>query len=148
MNAADISTLNNLTTLTGNDFFHVLKDGSYGFLFSNKSKLNTILNLYNTSATTTKINNLLTRISSIETKVNLLVNRFETKETLDSTYISKESVSSAIESFLTKDTMDSLISNLVKRNDTREKEELAKKEARKMADEMTDFIGAAMVGIN
>ena len=114
-------------------------------LLSNKGKASMLCAFYEDATILPK---LKTKIDQIKLSVDTLFEKFATKQLVDTLYTSKETLENTIPVFLTHDNMDDMIAKYATEDMLGEKGAEARKEANRLADEMTDFAGAAMVGIN
>ena len=140
-----IENIETATNLLSSDFMHVLcTDGADSMLLSYKSK---IANLDSFLVKKEEIVKLQTLLNELKTRLKTFVKNFSTKAQIDSTYVSKEQKENAVPSFLTVQNFNQILEKYVTDLDLRDKENLDRKESTKMYDEMTDFAGAAMIGI-
>ena len=143
----DIQSLTELTgTVLGTDLLHILREDD-GLLMSNKEKASLFASsLFEAPA---KLSAIKERLESLKASAEVLFNHtFDTKSHVDSTYVSKTTLENTTPSLLAYSEMDNLISKYVDEDNLTEKGASVRQEAIRLADEMTDFAGAAVVGIN
>ena len=145
MNETDLSNIDETNSIAMSDSIHSLRKNDYSVLLSSKSVANALVSVFSSAE---QGKELQRRIASIKDKYDKLASSFITKKEVDSTYVSKETLEAVLPSLLTRKQMESLLKKYVSQNDLDKCKGDAEKLAQKLADEMTDFVGAAMVGIN
>lgn len=142
-----ITDIQNLQTVNveGNDFSQIFRKNEFDLTLSYKYGVNALKKLFVNADT---VNDLKQKIENLSANFQILVEKFATKEEVDKSYIKKETLEARKPSFLTNSGMENLLSKYTTEDKMTEKEKNVRKEANRLADEMTDFIGAAMVGIN
>lgn len=131
--------------ILSSDFLHLLRKTDGSIVLSEKAQTISFSSFFETSD---KLKAIEEKLKAIEIASNQLSAKFVTKSFVDSTYVSKEMLENTTPAFLTYETMESLLNKYVTENNLKEKGASARQDALRMADEMTDFVGAAMVGIN
>lgn len=145
MNIDNINIINELNSnLTNSDNLHILRDYKE-ILLSYKGKSILLTDIFESLS---NIKNIQSKLSSIEISANAFFDKFITKSEVDEMFTSKTVMNNITPSLLTYAEMDNLLSKYVNENNLIEKGADAAQEAIRLADEMTDFAGAAVVGIN
>lgn len=145
MNVLDVAKLTNLINIEESDFIHVVRKNEFGSILSYKSET---ISLSSTFSTASEIQELRKKIEEIKSNFEALSASFITKAETDKKYVSKETMDNTTPSLLTYSNMESLTANYATTDKANAKAADARKEANRLADEMTDFTAAAMVGIN
>ena len=141
-----LERLEMVANLLSNDFVHIAREDEVNpVLLSYKSK---IVSLDSLIVKNEEFNALRNSLNSLKARLETFVENFAKKQQVDAAYTSKEQKENVTPSFLTVQNFEQILEKYVTDLDLRDKENLDRKEATKMYDEMTDFAGAAMVGIN
>ena len=127
------------------DYTHVLRLDTNKIFLSNKSIANSLTTVF---SSTEEANSILARISAIKTKYDSLSAIFIDKKETEKSYVSKDTLESTLPSILNSTELDSDIEQHANQDNLNAKNSLATKETNALAIEMTDYVGAAMVGIN
>lgn len=146
MTISDVEKLTDISNIENSDFLHIFrKDEWQKNLLSYKNKSISLSTVFSSAA---ELNALKQKILSISSDFMALSAKFITKNEVNSTYVSKETLENTTPSLLKYDYMESLTANYVTGEKAIRNAAECRKEANKLADEMTDYVGAAMVGIN
>lgn len=145
MKVFDINALNTTDSVLSSDFIHIFRLNDYSMLLSYKEKINNITNKYQDISI---IKSLQNELSTLMTQLNSLSNTLLTQSFATLNYSSLESLDAQKNQLLSKNLMDELMSKYINETDMENKAYQIKTEAQKLADEITDYVGAAMVGIN
>ena len=127
------------------DFWHILRESSEGISLSYKNKLNSLLNHDYVQAS--KIDDVKSEADKIETAIDDLLKKFIDRSTMESKYAKKTYLNNKLPLLLTNTEMNSILENYVNDNEISSKAAQLEEYANKLAEEMTDFGGAALVGI-
>ena len=145
MNIENISQLNEVSPLSASDMLHIIRSNEYSILLSYKEKAKELSDVFQDA---TLINSLMKDLNSLTSQLKNISSSMLTRASAKSTYVMKDIFEAQKEQLLTYSNMNSIISKYVTDDDMKNKAAQARAEAHKLADEMTDFAGAAMVGIN
>lgn len=139
--------LENLSSaVLSTDLIHALKiNESNSVLLSYKAFPNALSSVFES---TSLLKTIEDKIIAIKLSADALFRKFPTKQWTDNAIASKETLNNITPSLLTYDAMNSMLEKYVNETNLKEKGATARQEALKLADEMTDFVGAALVGIN
>lgn len=123
----------------------ILRKNEFDSILSYKSKAKQLSSLYDTAAA---LKALEDRMNSVYSKMAALSAKFIAIEKTKSKYALESTLENDRPALLTYDNMESLISRYATDENMEDYAAQARKEANRLADEMTDFAAAAMVGIN
>lgn len=145
MDIIDLKDIEELPFLEESDLFHTMRMSENSVLLSYRVLGEKFKDIFQSVELLAKLNNeinaLLEELNEVSSS---MIKRNEAKEL----YASKDTFSVRKEKLLTKSNMDSIVSKYVTDDDMNSYSEQVITEAHKFADEITDFVGAAMVGIN
>ena len=145
MTTTDVSYLSNLFSVLNTDNIHVFRAEEYGSILSYRAYTKNLQNVFQDSSILDTIKN---EIDTMMNELKTLSSSMLTKTEAKATYVLSDKLNSEKESLLTFSEMNSTISKYVDEDALNNKAAQLRAEANKLADEMTDFVGAAMVGIN
>lgn len=141
----DVSFLPQTFSIETGDFLHIFRANEYSMLLSYKSSAMHLLEVFQNASILSRLKSELEAAQQeLATISSTMLLRSEAK----TTYASLETLQSKKEQLLTNSSMDTIVSKYVTEDDMKNKAAQARTEAHKLADEITDFTGAAMVGIN
>ena len=126
------------------DRFHAMRIDESNVLLSYKTKFNELSACYLMAH---DLNESIAKVSDLFTKTVLLSTNYVLKKTIDETYARKDTLENKKPGLLTRSQMDALIAKYATPNDVAEKTGAVKEYAYKLQEEMTDLIGAALIGI-
>lgn len=145
MNIENVSQLNEVPALSASDMIHIIRNNEYALFLSYKEKAKEMKDVYQDISI---LNTFKSSIDSLMSQLRSVSSSMLTRSEAKSIYVLKDVFESQKNQLLTHDNMNSIISKYVTDDDMKNKAAQARAEAQKLADEMTDFAGAAMVGIN
>lgn len=145
INVENVSKLNEVTSLSAFDMIHIFRSNNYAILLSYKEKAKEMTDVFQDPAI---LNTLKSEIDSAMTQLRSVSSSMLTRSEAKSTYVLKDIFESQKNQLLTYDNMNSIVSKYVTTDDMMDRAAQVRAEVQKMADEMTDFTGAAKVGIN
>lgn len=140
----NISKLDSVNALSSNDMLHILKNSEYSLL-SYKEQAKELTDIYQDVSILKKLKD---ELNSLTAELNRVSSSILTKTEANSKYATKELYESKKEELLTHSMMDSMISKYVTDDIKDSKAYDLFADCKKLAEEMTDFAGAGMVGIN
>lgn len=145
MDIENVSQLNEVSTLSASDMLHAIRSNEYSLYLSYKEKAKRLTDVYQDASI---LNTFKNSIDSLMSQLSSVSSSMLTRSAAKSTYVLKDVFESQKNKLLTYDSMNSIVSKYVTDDDMKNRAAQVRAEAQKLADEMTDFTGAAMVGIN
>lgn len=145
MDIIGISAINEAPELSSNDMLHIIRSNEYSFLLSYKEKAKELSDVFQDASI---VNSLMKEINTLTSQLKTISSSILTRSSAKSTYVLKDIFEAQKSQLLTYDEMQTIIAKYVTDDDMKNKAAQARAESHKLADEMTDFAGAAMVGIN
>ena len=145
MEIDSITQLNEISSVVDSDSFHILRSNEYSIFLSYREQARRFKDIYQDVSI---IDSFKKEITALVQELKEISSSMLTRSAANSTYATLDYFNAKKEQLLTESTMASLISKYVTKNDALSKAGELRAEARKLADEMTDFGAAAMVGIN
>lgn len=146
-NIISFNELNSITNISTSDKMHLIRsdENILSLLLSYKSNVNLLSSFYLLAS---NLNNSITTINNlINNTAKNLSNDYVLKSTIDSTYIKQIVVDNFKTKLLTRTQLDSILEKYPNAQEINKLAHDVKEYSYKLQEEMTDFAGAAMIGI-
>ena len=145
MDIEDFSNVSKQNNVATSNYTFVIRNNEYQIPMSYRGSVSVFSNLFFKPSL---LEDMLKEINAVKKTLSDLSGTFETRTHADSIYIKKTAIEAKLPALLTNSMMESLTAQYATADMMKKKAADARAQAHKAADEMTDFTGAAMVGIN
>lgn len=145
MEIVNVSMLEQIYDILSSDQFHLIRQNDYSVLASYRSQA---ANLGDVFISVSAVNALKDRLDATMNELATLSNSMLMRTEGDGLYMKTETIDAKTPALVTNSSLATTLSKYPKQETLNAKQQELYAEARRLADEMTDFTGAAMVGIN
>ena len=148
--ALNVKNLDTIDITTRTDSVLLYNYNEYKDLLAKKTTLSRFSSLYPLRSSINVFSNISSLVADVETKLNNLNStaaNYAIKTESDSKFGKKKTIENKTPSFLTTEKKDAMLSKIVNIDDVKTAGAEARALANQLADEITDFVAAAMVGI-